>query len=457
MVRGGKSLEEVENHYMTSEVSYALSDGVHLAYRVAGKGPIDAMYVPMWFSNLDLIEGHPGIARGLRGLSSFTRIVLWDRRGSGLSDRLCGPATLEQGMDDVLAVLDAAGMERAALFGFNEAGTLCALMAATHPDRISALILYGSFATTTWHPDYPWGQKPEERAQQVELIPQMWGSKEIAQIMFQTDDDRLLEWGQRWQRNSMSPDAIPRFYDMLELTDVRHVLPTIRVPTLVLHRTEDASIPVENGRYIAKAIPGAKYVELPGTQHVPFLGDWDALQDEIEEFLIGERRSGASDRVLATILITDIVGSTKKAHELGDRHWRSLLDAHDAIARELLDRHQGRLVKNIGDGLLATFDGPARAIRCGTALRDELGAIDLDIRIGLHTGEVEVRGDDVSGIAVHIGARVAALAGTGELLVSEAVPPLVAGSGIEFEPRGSHELKGVQGEWRLFSVQSQAE
>jgi pimeloyl-ACP methyl ester carboxylesterase len=242
---------------MNSDVSYTRNGDVHLAYRVVGDGPIDAIFVPLWFSNLDLLDGHPAFVKGLRGLSSFTRLALWDRRGAGLSDRLCGPATLEEGMDDVLAVLDAAGMERAALFGFNESATLCALTAATHPDRVSALIMYGSFATTTWHPDYPWGQKEAEREEQIGFIAEYWGSPQIAQVMFQTDDERLLEWGVKWQRNSISRDAIPRFYKMLADSDVRQVLPTIRVPTLVMHRKDDMTVPVENSRYIAEAIPGA--------------------------------------------------------------------------------------------------------------------------------------------------------------------------------------------------------
>jgi class 3 adenylate cyclase len=281
---------------------------------------------------------------------------------------------------------------------------------------------------------------------------ELWGSREIAQVMFPADDERLIEWGIKWQRNSISPDAIPRFYDMLEHSDVRQVLPTIRVPTLVMHRKGDLAVPIENSRYIANAIPGAKLVELEGDQHLPFLGDWDAVQDEVEEFLVGERSARRTDRVLATILMSDIVDSTERAQEMGDAHWRRMLDNHDEIARDLLDRWQGRLIKNTGDGLLATFDGPARAIRCAASLRDELRSLGLEIRLGLHTGEVEMRGDDVGGIAVHIGARVVAAAGPGELLVSESVPPLVAGSGIEFEPRGTHELKGVPGDWRLFAV-----
>ncbi|MGH2754243.1 MAG: adenylate/guanylate cyclase domain-containing protein [Actinomycetota bacterium] len=437
---------------MANEIRYALSGDVHLAYRTLGDGPVDLVFVPPWFSNIDLLGEHPTVRDAHERFSAFSRVILYDRRGSGLSDRLCGPATLEEGMDDLLAVIDEVGAERVALFGFNESGTLSALAAATHPQRISSLILCGSFAATTWHEDYPWGQRPEERAEQVAWVTANWGTRELAQVMFPNGDERLLEWGMRWQRNSASPDYLPQAYDLLEKTDVRHVLGSIRVPTLVLHREKDVSIPVENGRYLAEHIPGSKYVELPGSEHIPFLGDWEALTDEVEEFLTGTRRARPADRVLATILFTDIVGSTQKAVELGDKRWRELLDAHDDILQRALERYQGRLVKSIGDGSLATFDGPARAIQAGCWMRDTVGSLGVQIRAGLHTGEVELRKDDVGGIAVHIGARVAGLAAPGELLVSGAVPPLVAGSGIEFEPRGSHELRGLEGEWPVYAV-----
>jgi pimeloyl-ACP methyl ester carboxylesterase/class 3 adenylate cyclase len=439
---------------MGNEVGYAKNGDVNIAFRTMGTGPVDVVAVPPWFSNIDLIEGHPTVRAAYEHFATFSRVILYDRRGSGLSDRLCGPATLEEGIDDLLAVLDAAGSERAALFGFNESGTLGALAAATHPARVSSLILCGSFATTTWHEDYPWGQTPEERAAQVVPIFAMWGTRALAMIMFSSNDERLLEWGARWQRNSVSRDYLPLVYEMLAKTDVRQVLPSIRVPTLILHREKDFNVPVDNGRYLAQNIPGAKYVELPGEEHVPFLGDWEGLADEIEEFLTGTRRPRASDRVLATILFTDIVGSTEKAFEVGDKRWRELLDAHDDILRRALDRYQGRLIKMIGDGSLATFDGPARAIQAGRSIRDSMKSLGLDIRAGLHTGEVELRQDDVGGIAVHIGARVAGLAEPGELLVSGSVPPLVAGSGIEFEDRGTRPLKGLDGDWPIYAVKA---
>lgn len=441
---------------MASDVQFAKNGDIHLAYRVMGDGPVDLMFVPTWASNLDILDQLPVIARGLDRAASFSRLILWDRRGSGLSDRLCGMATLEEGMDDMLAVLDAAGSKRTALFGINEAGALCMLFAATHPERVSHLMLYGSFATTTWQPDYPWGQKPEEREQQVEAIIQLWGQRETAMMMNPTEiqDDRFLTWASRWQRGSVTRDALPAYFQILAKTDVRQVLESIRVPTLVMHRRDDWIVPVDNGRFLGKKIPGAKYVELEGTDHVPFFGDWESIADEMEEFVTGSRPVREPDRVLATILFTDIVGSTEKASELGDRKWREVLDSHDVTVTERLDRWQGKLVKATGDGLLATFNGPARAIRCASEICSALSSLGLEVRCGLHTGEVEVRGDDVGGIAVHIGARVMERATAGEILVSGSIPPLIAGSGVRFEERGSHKLKGVDGEWPLYAVAS---
>jgi class 3 adenylate cyclase/pimeloyl-ACP methyl ester carboxylesterase len=437
-------------------VQFATNEDVHIAYRVWGDASVDLTYVPTWASNLDLVDQLPAIARGIDRMASFARLIMLDRRGVGLSDRLCGMATLEEGMDDLKAVLDAAGSERTALCGFNESGPLCALFAATHPDRVSHLILYGSFATTMWHPDYPWGQKPEDRAEQIYWIVESWGMPGAGALLSpeSVGDERFMEWAGRWARNSVTRDALPEYFRILEKTDVRHVLETIRVPTLVLHRAQDSIVPVDNGRYLAEKIPGAKYVELEGTEHVPFFGDWEAVADELEEFVTGSRHARESNRVLATILFTDIVGSTEKASSLGDKRWRELLDTHDEATSALLERWQGRLVKATGDGLLATFDGPARAIRCASQMCSRLSSLGLQVRCGLHTGEVEVRGDDVGGIAVHIGARVMELAQPGEILVSSAIPPLIAGSGVAFEERGSHSLKGVDGEWPVFAVSS---
>lgn len=435
-------------------VNYCKNGDVNLAYKVIGDGPLDLMFVPIWFSNIDLLEDHPTIAAGFERLASFARVILYDRRGSRLSDRLCGHATLEEGMDDLLAVLDAVGSERVALLGLNESGSLCTLTAATQPARVSGLILYGTFATTVWQPDYPWAPTPEVRAQEVEFLIETWGTEGLAAGINPTaaTDERFVRWGARWMRTSVSKDALRRAYDILSHTDVRHVLQAIRVPTLVLHRNNDPVVPVDNGRYLAAHIPGAKYVELEGDDHLPFLGDLDSVADEIEEFLTGTRRARQPVRVLATILFADVVDSSIMATRMGDRRWREVMQRYDDIAREEADRHGGRIVKTMGDGLLATFDGPARAIRCASRLRERYRSLELDVRFGIHTGEVERQGDDLIGIAVHIGARVAQLAEGGDVMVSSAIPPLVAGSGICFEDRGTHQLRGIDGEWRLFRV-----
>jgi class 3 adenylate cyclase/pimeloyl-ACP methyl ester carboxylesterase len=439
---------------MGTPVRYAKNGDIHIAYRVLGDGPIDVMFVPIWTSNLDMYDAWEPVARSLEELTRFARVIVLDRRGTGLSDRTHGIATLEEGMDDLLAVLDDAGSERTALLGFNESGSLCALTAATHPQRISALILYASFAATVRQDDYPWAPTPEERDEQIAFMIQAWGSEEFAFILNPSSnaDPKFREWAAKWQRNSVSRDALPAAYDVLARTDVRHVLPLIRVPTLVLHRKDDQLVIVDNGRYLADKIPGARYVELEGDDHIPFLGDWQAMVDEIEEFLTGTRRRREPDRVLATILFTDIVGSTQKAREVGDRRWKELLDRHDVIVRDELERASGRLIKSVGDGALATFDGPARGIRAACRIRDRVKELGLDIRAGLHTGEIEVRGDDVGGIAVHIGARVCERAEPGELLVSSAIPSLVAGSGIAFEGLEEIELRDIEGRWRLYRV-----
>ena len=440
---------------MDSPVKFADNDGIRLAYRTFGDGPHDIVFVPMWASNIDLLDEYPPMAAAFESVSSFARLILYDRRGAGLSDRLCGVATLEEGMDDLTAVLDAVGTEQVSVMGLNEAGSLCCLFAATHPQRVRSLVLYGTFATTTWHDDYPWGQKPEEREAQIQAIKEYWGVEGAGQLLLNPhalDDRAFSRWATRWQRNALSRDALPEVFEMLAKTDVRHVLPSIRVPTLVLHRKDDFAVPIENGRYLADKIPNAKLVELEGTDHIPFIGDWQAIEEEIEEFVTGVRRPREKTRVLATILFTDIVGSTKKATEMGDQAWRGLLDQFDKQVRRQIERWQGRLIKQTGDGHFATFDGPARAIQAACNVRESVKDLGIDIRAGLHTGEVEVLGEDLGGIAVHIGARVSSLADPGEVLVSGAIPPLVAGSGLTFTERGVHELRGVDGKWTLYSV-----
>lgn len=436
------------------KVRYAANGDVHLAYDVIGDGDMDLLFVPPWFSNLDLLDDFPPIARAFERIARFARMIRFDRRGSGLSDRTCGHATLEEGVEDILAVLAAAESQTVSLLGMNEGGALCAMFAATFPERVRSLILYGSYATTLWKPDYPWAPRPEEREQEVQLLIHMWGTEDLAAALNPTAalDPTFVMWATRWNRSSVSKDALPRAYELLSKTDVRGVLPSISAPTLVLHRRDDAVVAIDNGRYLASRIPGARLVELEGADHLPFLGDFDSVLDEIEEFLTGERPEPEHERVLATIVFSDIVGSSRRALELGDEKWSRVHAAFETCAREEVERARGRLVKTLGDGVVATFTGPARAIHYAARLRDRARALGLDVRSGVHTGEVEVRRDDVVGIAMHIAARVADLAGPGEVLVSGAVPPLVAGAGIFFEDRGTHELRGITGEWHVLAA-----
>jgi len=439
-----------------AETRYARSGDVHIAYQTVGSGSIDLILLPGAFSHVEHQWEEPSFARFLDRLASFSRLIVLDVRGTGLSDRAAELPTLEEQIDDVLAVLDAVGSERAALFGLSQGGGLAALFAAAHPDRTSALVLFGAYARSTRADDYPWGRTPEEYDTLVRTADEGWGSGAFLPLVAPTvaDDASFKLWWARNERLSGSPGAILAFLRMQREADVRHVLPAIRVPTLILQRTDDAYRNPGSGRYLAATIPGAKYVELSGRDNLPYVGDQDAVLDEVEEFLTGVRHAAEPDRVLATVLFTDIVGSTQRAAELGDRGWRDLLARHDALVRRELDRGRGREVDTAGDGFLATFDGPARAIRCAQAIAEGVRTLGLEVRGGLHTGEIELAGDHVRGIAVHIGARAAALAGPGEVFVTSTVKDLVAGSGIEFEERGEHALKGVPGEWRIFLVTS---
>ena len=439
---------------MDEEIRYARNGDIHLAYRVAGDGDVTVLFVPTWTSNLDLIEDYPPIAKAFDRLASFAKVVIVDRRGTGLSDRGKGIATLEEGVDDLVAVLDDAGIERAAVMGLNESSTLCAMFAATKPERVNAMVLYGAFAATVRQDDYPWAPTLEQRDQEVEFIIDHWGTTQGAFMISPTAaaDVTFQRWAARWMRNSVTHDALRDAYRMLARTDVRKVLPSIRVPALLLHRTKDPMVSVENARYLADKIPDAKLVELEGDDSFPFFGNWDTIADEVEEFLTGQLRDRSGDRVLATILMTDIVGSSKLAAEMGDDRWSSVLAEHYRLADRYLARYSGRLIKTVGDGIIATFDGPARGIRAARAFCRSVRELGLEIRSGLHTGEIELTDDDIGGIAVHIADRVCDLAAGGEVLVSGAVPPLVAGSGLTFEPHGTHELKGIDGEWQLFRV-----
>ena len=433
---------------------YAKSGDLHIAYQVAGSGPIDIVYVPTWIGQLEVLTEEPTIAAFLERVTRFARVISFDRRGSGLSDPWVGPPTLEDQIDDVLAVMEAAGSERAALMGSLEGGPLAMTFAASHPDRTTALVLYATFARARWAPDYDWAPHDEERAERIDRAVEQWGQGGVAMSIApsRAGDPAFAQWAGKMERYAASPGTIRKIMQFVGETDVRHVLPTIRVPTLVMHRRDDQFLMVEHSRYIAEHVPGARYVELEGSDGLFSVGDSEAVLGEIEEFLTGARHEREADRVLATVMFTDIVGSTERAAELGDSQWRSLLDRHDRVVRRELDRHRGRYVKSTGDGVLATFDGPARAIRAAGAISQAVRPLGLEIRGGLHTGEVEVIGDDVGGLAVHIGARVMSHAGPGEVLVSSTVKDLVVGSGINFDERGVRELKGVPGEWRLFAV-----
>jgi pimeloyl-ACP methyl ester carboxylesterase len=439
---------------MPPETRYAKSGDLNIAYQVAGDGPFDLVYVPGWISNVELMWDEPAHAHMLGRLSSFARLILFDKRGTGLSDPvpLDRPPTLEERMDDVRAVLDAVGSERSAIFGFSEGGNMSVLFAATYPERTTALALYGVFAKRIWSPDYPWAPTPEARAKEIEALEERWATHMDLDQLAPSENEDFKNRLATYFRRSASPGAAVALMRMNTQIDVREVLPAIQAPTLVLHRVGDRDVKVEEGRWIAEQIPGARFVELPGDAHTLWAGDTDSIIDEVEEFLTGARRASDSDRVLATVLFTDIVGSTAEAAALGDRRWRGLLQRHHEAVRRELGRFRGVEVDTVGDGVLAMFDGPARAVRCAAAIRSAVRALGIEVTAGVHTGEVERLGDGIAGIAVHTGARVAAAAGPGEVLVSSTVKELVAGSGLEFEDRGVHELRGVPGEWRLYAL-----
>jgi pimeloyl-ACP methyl ester carboxylesterase len=444
---------------MPPETRYARSGEVNIAYQVAGHGPLDLVYVPGWVSNVELMWEEPAMARFLERLATFSRLILFDKRGTGLSDRVSNDRlpTLEQRMDDVRSVLEAVGSERAALFGHSEGGNMCVLFAATYPERTTALITLGCFAKRRDpDDDYPWAPRAGDREDTVVDVERHWGRLRPQDVEYyapsRLGDEQFVRHLEQYLRRAASPGAAAALLRMNSYIDVRAVLPTIGVPTLVLHRTGDHDVNVAEGRYLASKIPGAKFVELPGDDHWISAGNTDEIADEIEEFLTGTRPAPERDRVLATVLFTDIVGSTERAAELGDRGWRELLERHHALVRTELAHARGREVDNAGDGFFAAFDGPARAVRCAKSIVESVRELGLAVRSGLHTGECEVLDGKVSGIAVHTGARVAAHAGPGEVLVSSTVKDLVAGSGLEFEDRGVHELKGIPGEWQLYAA-----
>lgn len=439
---------------MQPETRYAHSGDVHIAYQVVGAGPFDLVFVPGFVSNVEAAWDSPARASFFRRLASFSRLILFDKRGTGLSDRTSQIFTLEQRMDDVRAVMDAAGSERAALFGISEGGPMSVLFAATYPERTTALAMYGSYARRSWAPDHPFGWRDEDWSDVFANMEAHWGTPEGLDLHLwapSIEHDRALaeSWA-AYLRAAASPGAALAVMRMNREIDVRHVLPILRVPTLIVHRTGERWISVENGRDMAQRIRGARLVELAGADHVPWIGDADAILGEVEEFLTGARHGPEADRVLSTILFADVVGSTEQAAVVGDRKWRDLLESYYALVRRELNRFRGREIDTAGDGFLAMFDGPARAVRCAQAISRDVGSLGLAVRAGLHTGEVEMGGEKPGGIALHIGARVATEACPGEVLVSSTVKDLVSGSGIRFEDRGVHALKGVPGEWRLF-------
>ncbi len=435
-------------------------DDLAIAYQVVGDGPRDLVVVPGWISHLELQWEHPLMARFLERLSGVARLILMDKRGTGLSDRVAAGElpTLEQRMEDVRAVMDAAGSERASVLAISEGGPLAMMLAASHPERVEALVLYGSFARWSKADDYPWAPTQEQHERERERMRANWGDAlNIEHFAPSLADDPTIRsfWG-RYQRQSASPTAAVRLSRMATEIDVRDLLPSVRVPTLIIQRENDRVIRMGCARYLADHIEGSRLVVLPGADHFWFAGDSDAIIDETGHFLTGEIPDREPDRVLATVMFTDIVSSTERAAELGDARWRELLQALEATARREIARARGQTVKMLGDGVLATFDGPARAVRCACALRDSVKRLGLELRAGVHTGEIERIGDDVGGLAVHLGARVGALAGAGEVLASQTVRDLVVGSGIEWDERGAHTLKGVPGEWRVYAVRGES-
>ncbi|HEY7037816.1 MAG TPA: adenylate/guanylate cyclase domain-containing protein [Methylomirabilota bacterium] len=436
---------------MHGPVRYAASGDVHIAYRVFGAGPRDIVLIPGTLSHVELLWEVPSNEHLLKRLTAFARVIVFDKRGQGLSDRVA-EQTLEERIGDVRAVMDAAGSERATIYGWSEGGPMCLMFAATYPERTSALVLYGTFASMKGE---PWGVTPDVLDRFLGALQGHWGEGALLMLNAPSrrDDAAFIEHFSRIERAAASPGSVRALMRANYDIDVRSLLPTLRVPTLILHRADDGLVPVRAGRYLAEHIPGARYAEIPGSDHLVLdLETQDIIADQIEEFMTGGRRRLEADRVVATVMFTDIVGSTERAAQIGDRRWRELRAAWHEMMRRELAAFRGREVDIAGDGLLATFDGPARAIRCACSVRERVHALGLQVRTGLHTGECELAGAGVVGIAVHIGARVAALAGPDEVLVSSTVRDLVAGSGLEFADRGSHALKGVPGDWRLFVV-----
>ncbi len=439
---------------MTPETHYAKSGDVHIAYQVTGNGPIDFVLIPGFVSHLEADWDNPKRSHFYQRLGSFCRLIRFDKRGTGLSDRVKIP-TLEQRMDDVRAVMDVVGSKKAALFGYSEGGPMSILFSATYPDRTTGLILYGSYARGLRAPDHPYGITLEQSEKNLQRLEQEWGGPVSVDIFApsQATDPKFRQAWASYLRQAGSPSTAVEISRTSREIDVRPVLSVIRVPTLILHRVGDHLVEIGQGRYLASRIKGARLREFPGDDHLIYVGDVDSIINEIEEFLTGTRHNPEPDRILATVLFTDIAGSTERAAKMGDRGWRELLEQHHVMVRRRLNEFRGREIHTAGDGFLMSFDGPARGVRCAVAVIDDARTLRLDVRAGLHTGECEIIGDNLCGLAVHIGARVAANANPGEVLVSSTVKDLVAGSGLRFLDRGSHILKGVPGEWRIFALE----
>jgi pimeloyl-ACP methyl ester carboxylesterase/class 3 adenylate cyclase len=452
-----ESVDRDQNLPLAPTTRYARSGDATIAYQVAGEGALDLLFLPGWISQIEQLWDASAVRRFLERLAVFNRLILFDRRGSGLSDSIGEPYTLEQEARDALAVLDAVGSERAALLTYGLGGPVGALLAAERPERVGALIMYASIARASWAADYDWAMTVADRVQWTERTVATWGEIDgpglavLAPSM--ADDPALAGWYARLQRLAASPSQARILLNAAAELDVRDTLPRIRVPTLVMHRSQDNAWDPRHSRYLADHIPGARYVELDGVDSFPFIGDSDAIVEEIEEFLTGARSSGKLARALLTVMFTDIVDATARAATLGDARWRDLLAAHHARVREQLVHFDGREVKTVGDGFLATFAGPpSRALRCALAITAAAHELGVEVRIGTHTGECELIGEDVGGMAVHIAARVTALAGPSEVLVSGTVFGTVVGGPLAFEDRGFHELKGVPGRWPLFAL-----
>ncbi len=439
------------------ETRYAQSGDVNIAYQVFGEGDIDLVLVNGFITHVELVWENEAATKFHEGLASFARVINFDRRGSGLSDPVPEAPTLELRMDDVRAVMDAAGSEKAVLLGISEGVSMSILFAATYPDRVEALVCSGGMARSTEDDDYPWGTPAQALLESgAELVGPFWGQGAAIEFAApsQADNEESRKFIARMERASASPGMLGSLVLTFLQIDIRDIVPTVHVPTLVLHKTRDRLVNVNNGRWLAEHLPNAKLVELDGDDHNPWWEDRDAWLGEVEEFLTGARKQPEPDRILATVLFTDIVDSTKTASDLGDEKWRGVLEGHERAVRDALERFNGRLVKSTGDGYLATFDGPARAIRCARAIEDESDALGIRVRAGIHAGECEAIGDDIGGIAVHIAARVSALAGADEVLVSRTVKDLVAGSGIQFSDRGEHELKGIPDRWQILAAEA---